>query len=380
MIGTGGVGTVIARHLASSDRVDSLQLADIDFEQAERVAKRTGKKKVEPVRLDAGNREDVAKALKGKGLVINSSLPRFNTGIMEAALEAGSMYIDLALDDPEAQYKFHEAWRKRGNTAILGLGEDPGISNITAMYAANRLDRVDSVKIRDGETAVSKTYPFVCLFSPGTFIMETMEQPAIFRNGKLQRIERFSDKEMYNFPSGIGRLPVYSVNHEEVYSLYKSIGKGIRYVDFKLALTDDTMKYLEVLNSLGYTSEKKVSVGGCEVRPLDLTLKLIPQPAQLGSDITGKAIILVEVVGRVKGKRVKHVLYAAKDHRECYRKYGVTATSYLTGTGAAAGALQLLGDENIPAGVYPPESLNPDEYFSILRELDVKMVHRKEEN
>ena len=377
LIGTGGVGTVIARHLSSSSRVDKLQLADIDLAQAERVAKRTGKKKVEPIRLDAGNPAEIANALRGKGLVINSSLPRFNVGIMNAALEEGANYIDLAsTEDPDEQYHFSEAWKKRGTTAILGLGEDPGISNITAMYAANRLDRVDSVKIRDGETAESRKYPFVCLFSPATFIKETMEMPAIFRNGKLHRISKFSDREIYNFPGGIGRLPVYSVNHEEVYSLSKTISKGIKYVDFKLALTDDTRKYLDVLDSLGFTSEEKILVGGVEVRPMDVTLKLIPQPAQLGSDITGKAIILVEVTGRKKGKKVKHVLYAVLDHKYCYRKYGVTATSYLTGTGAAAGALQLLEDDHISPGVYPPEHLNPDRYFEILRDLDVRMVHR----
>ncbi|MBX8640536.1 MAG: saccharopine dehydrogenase NADP-binding domain-containing protein [Candidatus Thermoplasmatota archaeon] len=377
LIGTGGVGTVIARHLSSSKKVDSLQLADIDIAQAERVATRIGKKKVEPVKLDAANVSEVEDALKGKGLVINSSLPRFNVGIMNAALEAGAKYIDLAsTEDMNEQYRFNDAWKKRGNTAILGLGEDPGISNIAAMYAANRLDRVESVRIRDGETANSRKYPFVCLFSPATFIGETMEKPAIFRNGKLNRIDKFSDKEWYDFPGGIGRLPVYSVDHEEVYSLSKTIGKGIKYVDFKLALTDDTLKYLEVMENLGFTSETKIRVGDIEVRPIDVTLKLIPQPAQLGSDITGKAIVLVEVAGRKKGKKVKHVLYAVLDHKYCYRKYGVTATSYLTGTGAAAGALQLLEDDHISPGIYPPEHLNPDRYFEILRDLDVRMVHR----
>jgi saccharopine dehydrogenase (NAD+, L-lysine-forming) len=377
LIGTGGVGTVIARHLSSSKKVDSLQLADIDFAQAERVANGIGKKKVEPIRLDAASRSEIAAALKGKGLVINSSLPRFNVGIMNAALEVGAKYIDLAsTEDMDEQYRFNDAWKKRGNTAILGLGEDPGISNITAMYAANRLDSVDSVKIRDGETASSRKYPFVCLFSPATFIGETMERPAIFRNGKLSKIEKFSDKELYDFPAGIGRLPVYSVDHEEVYSLSKTIGKGIKYVDFKLALTDDTLKYLEVIEKLGFASEEKISVGGVEVRPMDVTLRLIPQPAQLGSDITGKAIILVEVAGKKKGKRVRHILYAVMDHKYCYRNYGVTATSYLTGTGAAAGALQILEDDGVSPGVHPPEHLNPDRYFEILRELDVKMVHR----
>lgn len=375
LVGTGGVGTVIAKHLASSDLVDEIVLADIDLKQAERVARKVGKRKTRAVKLDAGNRAQVDKVMKRKGLVVNSSLPRFNALLMESALKNGVKYVDLALNDEVKPYKLHGAWKKRGNCAVIGLGEDPGISNVAARYAADHMDSVDSIKIRDGETADSSKYPFVCLFSPATFIQETMEEPAKFMDGKLMKIPRLSDKEMYDFPEGIGLLPVYSVNHEEVYSLPRNIGKGVRYVDFKLALTDDTLKYLDVLNGLGFMSERAVKIGRSEVRPRDLTLKLIPQPAQLGSDITGKAVLLIEVEGIRKGRQVKHTTYCFIDHESAYKSHGVTGTSFLTGTGAAAGALQLIEDGNLPGGVYAPEQLDAERYFEILEDLGVKPVH-----
>lgn len=375
LIGAGGAGTVIARHLASSSSVDSLLLADIDLAQAERVAKKSGRK-AGAIKLDAGNSADVSDALRGQGMVINAALPKYNTAIMKAALNANVKYVDLALQDPESQYSANDTWKKKGNTAVIGLGEDPGMSNLFAMYAANRMDSVDSVKIRDGETAVSTSHPFVCLFSPVTFLTETIEEPVIFKNGRLQQVEKFSDREIYDFPGRMGKLPVYSVKHEEVYSLPKSIRKGIKHADFKLALTDETMKYLEVLNTLGLLSERKIAVNGTRVRPMDLTLSLIPQPAQLGDDITGRAIILVEVEGKTKGRKRCHRLYAMMDHRDCYTRYGVTATSYLTGTGAAAGALMMMEDGALEAGVHPPEHLNPDRYFELLASLGVKVVQR----
>ena len=240
------------------------------------------------------------------------------------------------------------------------------------------MDTVDSIKIRHGETANSSKYPFVCLFSPATFIQETMEEPAIFMDGQLKKIPRLSDKELFDFPEGIGPLPVYSVNHEEVYSLPGNIGKGVKYVDFKLALTDDTLKYLDVLNGLGFMSARPVRVGRNEVRPRDLTLKLIPQPAQLGSDITGKAVLLIEVEGCRNGRLVKHTTYCHIDHGASFKSYGVTGTSFLTGSGAAAGALELLEDENMPGGVYAPEQLDAERYFEILEDLGVKPVHIEE--
>ncbi len=375
LIGAGGAGMVIARHLASSTGVDSLIVGDIDLARAESVARKCGRK-VKAIRLDAGNSREVSSALRKKGMVINAALPRYNTTVMNAALRTRAKYIDLALQDPVGQYAADDVWRKKGNTAVIGLGEDPGMSNIFAMYAANRMDRVKSVQIRDGETAISSRHPFVCLFSPATFLTETIEEPVIFRNGRLRHIGKFSDREMYDFPGGMGKLPVYSVRHEEVYSLPESIGKGIRNADFKLALTDDTMKYLEVLNTMGMLSEKKIAVNGSRIKPIDLTLKLIPQPAQLGEDITGKAIILVDVEGSVKGRKTNHRLYATMDHEECYARYGVTATSYLTGTGAAAGALMMIEDGTVRAGIHPPEHLNPDSYLEKLASLGVKVVQK----
>ncbi|MEM3852420.1 MAG: saccharopine dehydrogenase C-terminal domain-containing protein [Methanomassiliicoccales archaeon] len=377
LIGTGGVGTVIARHIAKSDVTDSVVLADIDYAQASRVSKRLGKK-ASPLRLDASDLRKVEKAAKGKQLVINASLPRFNSNIMEAAYAVGANYIDLALEDSRAPYRLASKWRKKGLTAVVGLGEDPGISNIAARLLSEDMVSVDSVKIRDGETAESSKYPFICLFSPETFIKETMEEPVIFSEGKLRKIPRLSDKEMYDFPEGIGPLPVYSVNHEEVYTLPESIGKGVSYVDFKLALTDDTLKYLEVLNSMGFMSEKDIEVRGKKIRPIDLTLKLIPQPASLGKGIRGKAIVLVEVSGKTDDRKAERTLYAAMPHESAYEKYGVTATSFLTGSGAAAGAIQLLEGGNVPAGVVPPEALDPFRYFEILEKLGV--MYQKQEN
>ena len=351
LIGAGGAGTVIARHLVQSTNVDTLTVSDINPDRAESVAKKSGRKAV-PLELDAGNSTDVSEAIRKKGMVINASLPRYNGGIMKTALKAGAKYIDLALQDPEGQYAADGMWKKRGNTAVIGLGEDPGMSNIFAMYAANRMDRVKSIRIRDGETAISSEHPFISLFSPATFLTETMDVPVVFMNGRLRHIDRFSDRETCDFPGGMGRLPVYSVKHEEVYSLPRSIGKGIRYADFKLALTDDTMKYLQVLNTMGLLSEKKIAVNGTAVRPIDLTLRLMPEPAQLGKNITGRAIILVDVEGSVKGRRSRHRLYAIMDHEECYARYGVNATSYLTGTGAAAGALMMMEKRDATRG-YP---------------------------
>src|SRR5437867_10598730 len=120
------------------------------------------------------------------------------------------------------------------------MGDDPGLSNVFARYAADGMERVDSIKVRDGDTASSPDYPFIALFSPKTFVEETLAPSRIWRDGKYDSMPTFRELEAYEFPAPIGSLPVYSVDHEEVDTLPRFIGNGVRYVDSNLALDPPT--------------------------------------------------------------------------------------------------------------------------------------------
>jgi len=167
------------------------------------------------------------------------------------------------------------------------------------------------------------------------------------------------------------------VDHEEVDTLPRFIGKGIRFVDFKLAVPDEAQRHLAFLDRIGMTRRDKVRVPGGEVKPLQVLSAVLPQPADLGGKIQGAAIILVEVDGRKSGRRVRHVLHSAMTHDEAFRLQRVTATAYLTGTGGAVGALAIATGKVKATGVLPPELLDPEPIFGLLEEMGVK-VHREE--
>jgi len=147
----------------------------------------------------------------------------------------------------------------------------------------------------------------------------------------------------------------------------------VRFVDFKLAVPDEMQRHLAFLDRVGMTRRDAVRVRGGEVTPLSVLAAVLPQPADLGGKIQGAAIILVEVDGR----RVRHVLHAAMTHDEAFRRMKMTATAYLTGTGAAAGALALVTGKVAARGVLPPEMLDPEPILALLQELGIT-VHKKE--
>ena len=125
-------------------------------------------------------------------------------------------YLDLASLTPAAlaeQLGQDSRWSKRGLVAIVTMGEDPGLSNVMARRGVDMLDRVNEVRVRDGETSTSDTYPFVCLFAPDVFLEEAVSPAQYFEGGEIKTAPPMSAKEIYPFPQPLGNTPVYGMDH-----------------------------------------------------------------------------------------------------------------------------------------------------------------------
>jgi saccharopine dehydrogenase (NAD+, L-lysine-forming) len=166
--------------------------------------------------------------------------------------------------------------------------------------------------------------------------------------------------------------------HEEVDTLPRLIGKGVRQVDFKLAVPDEMQRQIAFLDRIGMTRRDTVRVDGSAVRPLALLAAVLPQPADLGGRVRGAAIVLVEVEGRKAGRRLRHVFHAVMTHDEAFRRHKATATAWLTGTGGAAGALALLSGRVPGPGVWSPEQLDPVPVLALLAELGLEVEERSD--
>jgi saccharopine dehydrogenase (NAD+, L-lysine forming) len=371
LIGCGAVGSVVARHLAASTAIADLLLADLDGELAKRTAAHVGSPRAHAMQLDAADAAALRRAMRGCGLVINTALPRFNRIIQEAALAEHASYVDPANDSADP-FVDSDAWKAAGLTALCAMGEDPGLSNVFARYAADGMDRVESIKVRDGDTASSPEYPFIALFSPETFVEETLAPSRIWRDGTYQAVPPFGEFERYEFPAPIGVLPVYSVDHEEVDTLPRFIGKGVRYVDFKLALDPTTVQTLKRFRDLRLL-EPGVA-GGPD--PRRAFFAALPKPADLAGRVDGYAAVLVEVAGQRDSQDVVHTVYAVLGHREASEKFGATATAYLTGTGVAVGAILLANGTIRERGKVSPETLDPMPFFPLLRKFGIDVRER----
>jgi saccharopine dehydrogenase (NAD+, L-lysine-forming) len=259
------------------------------------------------------------------------------------------------------------------------MGEDPGLSNVMARGSVDMLDRVVEVRVRDGETSTSEAYPFVALFSPGVFLEEAVSPCRYFEGGELKTSPAMSRKERYPFPQPIGEVSVYGMDHEEVHSLPYYLPKRPSYVDFKLALTDETANAIRLFHDTGLLNRKPMKLGNIKVSPLNVLLRLLPSPSQIAGKIHGSAGVLVEVRGEKSGEQQVVRSHVMMTHDEAYEKHRSNATSYLTGTPTAICALMLTQGRIENRGVIVPECLNVQQFLDEAPKYDLRIQLEKSE-
>ncbi len=380
VLGAGAIGSVSATLLSKSPAVERLVVADRSLEAAKGLAEKLDRGRVEAMRVDAGKVDGMAEAFKGFDLVLNLVLPRFNLKIMEACLKAGAHYMDAATDlalakekpgevvaaPPEAlQLAYDEAFRTAGLIGLLGMGQDPGITNIMARMGADRLDEVQAIEVRDGDNGSIEGYPFASLWSADTLIEEVLMPALAFRDGKLVRLGSLQGEEVFDFPAPVGPLTVYNVDHEETNTLPLTIGKGLQAMDFKIAIPKDLAHALLVFQQFGlhhgHPIEVEVKSTGEKVKvaPRDMLAALMPDPKTLSGKAKGAACVAVTVRGLQGEAKAGWMFWQTLDHQECFRKYGFNATSYPVGAPMAMAAEMIGRGEIDRKGVYPPELLDP---------------------
>src|SRR2546427_742001 len=196
ILGVGGLGRTLASELRGDPRVTSLLLIDLFGERARVLTGIRGRVAIEAKQLNVENRIALTKAIAGSDLVINTTLPKYNIGIMQAALEVRANYLDPSAAGPREagglagifeQLAMGEAFKAAGLTALVSMGLDPGISNVMARSAAERLDTVDAIRIRSGSVAALPRYTSFPLYSREVFLSDVLTPPTVWLDGALRR-------------------------------------------------------------------------------------------------------------------------------------------------------------------------------------------------
>jgi saccharopine dehydrogenase-like NADP-dependent oxidoreductase len=267
----------------------------------------------------------------------------------------------------DEQFAKAKAWEERGQLALVGIGVEPGMSDVFARYAADELfSEIDEIGVRDGANLEVEGFEFAPTFSIWTTIEECLNPPVIWEKGTAWRTTPpFSEPEMFSFPEGIGPVECVNVEHEEVLLIPRWI--DCNRVTFKYGLGDEFINVLQVLHTTGLDSTRAVRVRGVEVSPRDVVAATLPDPLTLGDRMRGKTCAGTWVTGTGNDGEPREVyLYHVADNEDTMARDGAQAVVWQTAINPAI-ALELLATGTwTGAGVLGPEAFAPGPFLDLL--------------
>jgi saccharopine dehydrogenase (NAD+, L-lysine-forming) len=267
----------------------------------------------------------------------------------------------------DAQFALSDAWAGAGRLALVGIGVEPGLSDVFARYAADELfAAIDEIGVRDGANLVVDGYDFAPSFSIWTTIEECLNPPVIWDAVRgWHTTEPFSEPEVFDFPEGIGPVECVNVEHEEVLLIPRWVKAG--RVTFKYGLGAEFIDVLRTLHKLGLDGTEPVRVGGVSVAPRDVVAACLPDPATLGDRMRGKTCAGTWVRGTSPAGTPREVyLYHVVDNEWSMAEYGHQAVVWQTAINPVV-ALELLASGAWSgAGVLGPEAFPPRPFLDLL--------------
>jgi len=385
IIGAGGVGSAAARIAVRREFFEKLVIADYDPARPSALVDELGDGRLSAAQVDASSADSVAALVREHGSthVLNAVDPRFVMPIFTGCFDAGAVYLDMAMslstphpDRPheqtgvklgDEQFARAEDWAAAGRLALVGIGVEPGLSDVFARYAEDELfDEIDELGVRDGANLVVAGYDFAPSFSIWTTIEECLNPPVVYEEGRgWYTTPPFSEPEVFDFPDGIGPVECVNVEHEEV--LLMPRWTKAKRVTFKYGLGDEFIEVLKVLHKLGLDKTSPVRVKGVEVSPRDVVAAVLPDPATLGDRMTGKTCAGVWVRGTGKdGAPRSTYLYHVADNEQTMSEYGSQAVVWQTAINPVI-ALELLArGEWEGTGVLGPEAFDARPFLDLL--------------
>lgn len=236
--GVGAIGRVVVRDLFESDPRNRILVADFNEATARLYARSFRSRRVRAAFADARKPAQLIGVLRGHSVVINCTQHDFNLPVMRAALKAKVHYVDLGglFHWTRKQLKLHAHFQRAGLSAVLGMGCAPGITNLLARLAADRLDRVRSLRIRVGSREARPGTSLVFPYSAQTIVEELTLAPWVLRNGRLRKVPPRSGWERVRFPKPVGEVWTVLTRHSELATLPRAFRKrGLRWCDFKVS-------------------------------------------------------------------------------------------------------------------------------------------------
>ncbi|MCI2810652.1 MULTISPECIES: saccharopine dehydrogenase family protein [Alcaligenaceae] len=389
IIGAGGVAHVAAHKCAQNNiLLGDIHIASRTLSKCQAIiasikqkGSQCGPGRLQAHALDAMDVEATKALIRAtkSQIVINVGSPFLNMSVLAACIETGAAYLDTAIhEDPDKvceappwyenhEWKRREACRQAGVTAILGVGFDPGVVNAYGRYALDTyFDSVDSIDIIDINAGGHGRY-FATNFDPEINFREFTSTVWSWEKSQWKANAMFERSQDWDMPV-VGTNTTYLTGHDELHSMSKNL--GVPNIRFWMGFGDHYINVFTVLKNLGLLSEKPVRTAeGLEVVPLKVVKAVLPDPASLAPNYTGKTCIGDLVKGKKNGKPHEVLIYNICDHEQSYAEVGSQAISYTAGVPVVAAAMLIADGAWDIRRMANVEELDPKPFIELMNRI-----------
>jgi lysine 6-dehydrogenase len=361
VLGAGRMGYGAAYDLAHSPGVESITVADLDFEQARRVADKVGGGKITPRRVDVTDYAQAVGLMRGHDAVISCVVYRFNLQLARAAIEAGANFCDLGgnNDVVAAELALDEAARDRGINIIPDCGLAPGMTSVLVAHGAARFDQMEAIRIRVGGLPQRPLPPlnYQIVFSVEGLINEYIEPSRVVRGGRTVEVESMTEIESLEFPPPYGVMEAFHTSGGAS-TLPESLAGKVRDLDYKTIRYPGHCERFKLLIGLGLCGSRELELNGCRVAPRSMLGELLVR--HLPADEPDVVLIRVEFDGQKDGAR-RRLAYDIIDRYD--EATGLSAMMRTTAFPASIIAQMMAGGETLVKGATPQERCVPAAAF-----------------
>ncbi|MDY0232311.1 MAG: saccharopine dehydrogenase C-terminal domain-containing protein [Candidatus Saccharicenans sp.] len=349
ILGAGLVGKAMARDLVSEPefKVTTIDLNKDALSELASVG-------VMVVQADLSQPEIIKQAIKNQDLVLNALPGNLGYQSLRSCLEAGKNVVDIAFF-PEDPFELEPLAIHNNLTAVVDCGVAPGLSHILAGYSQNYLDKRLSLVIYVGGLPAIRKWPleYKAVFSPLDVLEEYLRPARLKENGQIMTRPALSDPEFLEFKS-LGTLEAFNTD-------------GLRTLLHTLdipEMKEKTLRYpghrekMLILREAGFFDSKPLRINGQEIRPLEVTAKVMFSKLSLEPGEEDLTVMRVLVDGEKEGRPAR-LTFDLLDRFD--QKSGVHSMARTTGYTATMVVRALASGLVKRKGIVAPEFLGTDE-------------------
>ncbi|WP_066390797.1 saccharopine dehydrogenase family protein [Neobacillus mesonae] len=377
----GGAGKICREavlDLVQFSDFEKITVADFNEEEGRKVVEWLNDPRVDFMKVNVLDHDETVAKMKGYDIVMDGTTIKLNGKSTACIAEAGCHGVNLNGFGEENHS--HQTFVEKGKTCLPGFGMTPGLTQMMAMYAANKLDTVESVRVSHGSyrpIAFSKSITETTTYEYDP----NLPGRVVYENGEFLQVPPFARPREIELPEPYGKGIQYIIPHAETKTLAKALkAKGIHLIEVRGTWPKQNMQLVKALYDYGFLRNDLITINGKEVGILDCVAEYLYQSQEgTETELYGYALH-VEVIGKKNGETFQHVLTHTHPRSDGSVEGWEKLRAYTRNVAIPfAIAVQLIAKGEVKqAGILTPEDAfkNPSIIFEELKRRDI-FIHER---